>query len=303
MLRSDVAPFNVKPAWEYAERLQRMLYAIGDRYYIQTQIMSEWHNEHHPTGYPYGKWSMYLDTQSLDELAEEYREAYVPDEDSPTHKRAVACLTFLSVRRNEVGRGLAAIIYLRTLYLDRLTWVVALLLLLLLLVIWLVTRDVTGITVLSRPNFLRALWYGQLTIPIDSSYFRYAVAATVAGALGSVLSGFYKLRDQTSGLNNLRSFRSAMWAQPFVGAVVGVVLFLILKSSIIGITIANNTQEWAVYTVYGFVAGFSEPFFLGIVGRVVSAADDKKASNQPEKKPTPAPDPPPPLHSPPHSPP
>lgn len=290
LLRRGGSEFrSIKVAWEYAEALQRILLAVGDRYFIQTQVLGEWQNEHYETRYPYGSWSMYLDRRLLDHLAEQYGDGLAPPEGSAPHRLAVECLTFLSVRRNEVGRSLAANANIRALYLRRLTRILGALLLLTLAVVWLVGHDPKSVVTLNPFEVVRNIWAGRLTFLTQPGSFQFAVVAALAGAVGSALSGFYRLRDQVKGLTALRSFSGALYAQPFVGAVVGLVLFLILRSHVIGLTVlddrggaAGAVEAWAAYAVYGFVAGFSEPFFLGIVGRVVSAADkdDPDAQNQ-----------------------
>ncbi len=96
------------------------------------------------------------------------------------------------------------------------------------------------------------------------------------GALGSTLSGFYRLRDEEGSITALRSFRSAMWAQPFVGAVIRVLLWLLVKSGGVAFGVTNGGMAdnilWANLSIYCFLAGFSEPFFLGVVQRVAGAA-------------------------------
>jgi hypothetical protein len=135
----------------------------------------------------------------------------------------------------------------------------------LLYVIYFISHEVSSIS-LNPLTLLRTL-FGRGII-ITHPDFKYAVLAAATGALGSVMSGFYKLRDKGKYLSDLRSFRSAMLAQPFVGACIGLLLFLILKSHILGVSSAADGGEWAAYSIFGFLGGFSEPFFLGIVESV-----------------------------------
>jgi hypothetical protein len=93
-----------------------------------------------------------------------------------------------------------------------------------------------------------------------------------AGAAGSILGGVLRFRD-LSNLTNIRDLTVGTLAQPFVGGVAALFIFLLLESRIVvlpGIS-ATGPPSWQSLGVYGFVAGFSEPFFLGILGRVASA--------------------------------
>jgi hypothetical protein len=93
-----------------------------------------------------------------------------------------------------------------------------------------------------------------------------------AGAAGSILGGVLRFRD-LSNLTNIRDLTVGTLAQPFVGGVAALFIFLLLESRIVvlpGIS-ATGPPSWQALGVYGFVAGFSEPFFLGILGRVASA--------------------------------
>ncbi len=92
-----------------------------------------------------------------------------------------------------------------------------------------------------------------------------------AGAAGSILGGVLKIRD-LSNLTNIRDLTIGTLAQPFVGGVAAIFIFLLLESHIVvlpGIS-ATGPPSWQALGVYGFVAGFSEPFFLGILRRVAS---------------------------------
>jgi hypothetical protein len=43
---------------------------------------------------------------------------------------------------------------------------------------------------------------------------------------------------------------------------------------------ARQTASWAALALFTFVAGFSEPFFLGLVQRVAVIPDKEPASKQ-----------------------
>jgi hypothetical protein len=95
----------------------------------------------------------------------------------------------------------------------------------------------------------------------------------VAGALGALLSGTLRLRDHISNINDLRAFRPLLAVQPLIGATAGLVSLLVLESKVVQVNWGG--PAWATEGVVAFAAGFSEPFFLGIVGRVASIGDAK----------------------------
>jgi hypothetical protein len=90
--------------------------------------------------------------------------------------------------------------------------------------------------------------------------------AAFAGAVGATLSGTFKLRDQIKTINALREFRPAVVVQPLVGAAAGLFLLLVLDSGAIKLDWGGS--DWATDGAVAFVAGFAEPFFLGVVKRV-----------------------------------
>lgn len=106
--------------------------------------------------------------------------------------------------------------------------------------------------------------------------------AAVAGGLGAALSGTLKLRDQISNINDLRAFGPSVVIQPLIGAAAGLLLLLVLESGLI--KVGWGGSEWATRGVIAFVGGYSEPFFLGIVGRVSSIGEAGPAGAPPPNK-------------------
>lgn len=306
----EVSALSIPASWEYALGLQRLLLTVGDRHYIKAQLESEWKKEI-ATEAPYrGRWSAYFDRKLLEDLIAEYKKAEGVTEDGNAHRQAVEYLTYLSVTRNSIGRSLAMNSNTRTLYLDRLTNVLAGLLLLLLVIIYVASfkDQFVFFGVLQELGKGGQANLGQFRLNPGHPDFRHALLAGALGAMGSLISGFYTLRDKVKYLHDLRSFRAAMWAQPFVGATAGVIVFLAIRSGLIGLTVRGDLDQWPAYGLYGFIAGFSEPFFLGIVSRVASTADKQKpgeGGEAPPVKSPPAPENParpvtsPPLTSPP----
>jgi len=93
------------------------------------------------------------------------------------------------------------------------------------------------------------------------------ILAALAGALGGTVSGAYRLRDQIQNLNEVRAFKPALWVQPLIGAAAGLLLLLALESGLLG----ADASTWERVGLLAFAAGFSEPFFLGVVNRVTTA--------------------------------
>jgi hypothetical protein len=95
--------------------------------------------------------------------------------------------------------------------------------------------------------------------------------AAVAGAVGATLSGTRKLRDHVRTIHALRAFSAAVVVQPLVGATAGLFVLLVLESGLLEIDWGG--PEWAVQGTVAFAAGFSEPFFLGVIGRVAEIGE------------------------------
>ena len=96
----------------------------------------------------------------------------------------------------------------------------------------------------------------------------------VVGALGSVMSGTIRARDKLVRGSDLRAFRSGLLAQVFIGAGSSLVLLLLLTSGILAVA---GTDSLAGKAALGFVAGFSEPFFLKTVERVARMGGDAES--------------------------
>ena len=87
-----------------------------------------------------------------------------------------------------------------------------------------------------------------------------------SGALGSILAAALRLKDQL----DLVSFRAAarlIYIQPLIGATFGLISWLILTAGVVTIG-SGSTTPWATQAAVAFASGFSEPFALGILGRL-----------------------------------
>jgi hypothetical protein len=107
--------------------------------------------------------------------------------------------------------------------------------------------------------------------------FSVLISTLTAGALGATLSGIYKLRDSLTSIRELRSNQAALTIQPLVGAAAAFALFAILRSGLVTIAGFNlDRPDWAQHAILGFLAGFSEPFFLGTVNRLSHLGESRK---------------------------
>jgi hypothetical protein len=91
------------------------------------------------------------------------------------------------------------------------------------------------------------------------------------GALGAVVMGTLRARDRLVRGSDLRTFRAGLLAQVLVGAASAIVVMLVLASGIAHIAGAASLEGKAVV---GFVAGFSEPFFLRTIERVAKLGEE-----------------------------
>jgi hypothetical protein len=113
----------------------------------------------------------------------------------------------------------------------------------------------------------------------ESGIWKNIGLAASAGALGATLSGIFRMRDRLTELDDLRSFWPAMRIQPLIGATAGVFTLLILESGAVKLGNAEGSS-WAANGLFTFIAGFSEPFFLGLIQRIAVVPDKDATLSQ-----------------------
>jgi hypothetical protein len=101
------------------------------------------------------------------------------------------------------------------------------------------------------------------------------LAATWLGALGGALSGTLKLRD-IAELTSFRTVAKYLGIQPLIGGVFGLVSWLILSSGLITV---GSSDSWMTRAVVAFAVGYSEPLFVGILGRVMGLTTPGRGSS------------------------
>jgi hypothetical protein len=103
----------------------------------------------------------------------------------------------------------------------------------------------------------------------DAGVASLIALAAVVGALGATLSGFFRLRDVLQGLGEVRAFGAATAIQSLAGAAFGMLLGIVMDAGVLGIPAPAGGNRAAVFAVFGFIGGFSEPFALGVIDKAV----------------------------------
>lgn len=249
LLRGDVECLSIDGAWELCGALKRINLYLGDASYVGTQLRYELHR---PAGDRHG-WTRLSPAAELRRLVRRYDNETVTGAD---HRRTVNLLNNLYLLRAEAGRNGRARAALKCHYLHCLAPLL------------LVLVAALGVS------------YGST----GASPGRLVVLTAAAGALGSTLSGVFRVRDHLARLDELRNFWPTMRVQPLTGACAGLFVLLALASKTIAIgstSSPSGSLTPAGLALIAFAAGFSEPFFLGIIQRVAGGPD-----SAPEATPT-----------------
>lgn len=106
------------------------------------------------------------------------------------------------------------------------------------------------------------------------------VLVAVAGGLGATVAGAFKLRELLT-MTEFRLLGAGLAVQPFIGAAAATFLLLVLQSELVVLPGTDAPVSWAALGTYGFAAGFSEPFFVGIVRRLAAPASSETAAATP----------------------
>lgn len=253
LLGPEPSELDIDAAWELSGAIRRLNVRFRNREFLASRL--EYELRRSEKAGQWHSWDKHFAMQELEELIKAFKhrtQAVTP----PVVDRAIDRLTFLYLQREEAGRDRRARAALKRHYLSRL-WIVLLLLL---------------------------VGFGlSFNVATNWSIWEAVVLTLCAGALGSAVSGIFKVRDQLVQLDELRSFWPAMRVQPLIGACGGVILLLALQSHAISIgTVSDGQSGWGLLA---FIAGFSEPFFLGIVQHVAVVPDKPAAPAEPATTP------------------
>lgn len=104
-----------------------------------------------------------------------------------------------------------------------------------------------------------------------------AVAAVGAvGAAGGFFSGFVKTRDSSTTLDEYRTSMLKLRLRPLAGAVASIALYIFLGWQVTGVRVVNG----GTFLLVGFLAGFSERYFLKLVQAPLEGSDQPNLQTQ-----------------------
>jgi hypothetical protein len=240
VLDQPVESLTIDSAWELCGQIKAMLPLLANGDYVAAQLDYEARRAKDKS-----RWHGWNQHFGKDELAQ-MRSNYGKRQPSQAlHKHATEKLSFLYSQRTEAGRDRRARAGQKCRYLNALAPVLLAL----------------------QAGLVVAIDY----FAADEVWKAVAVAGT-AGALGAALSGTMRIRDDLRDLDDLRSFWPAVRVQPLVGATAGLVVLLLMESGTLDMG-SGESGHWAGPALLAFAAGFSEPFFLGLVHRVAVIPD------------------------------
>jgi hypothetical protein len=251
LLTRDLRSLSIDSAWDLANELKQELLFLGDVSYVWTQLEYEAQRDKKPN--MWHRWSDHLEPSKLQALLEARSNGPV---DRPVQLDAVRSLKKLYELRADAGIERRTRAEQKRRYLTLLIPILFTLLLALSAAIF----EVGG----------GGMW-------------KMIVLAASAAALGATLSGTLRVRDRLVELDDLRSFWPAMRIQPLIGATAGLFTLLVLESHAVKLADDAEPTPWAAWALFTFVAGFSEPFFLGLVRRVAVVPDKDPTRSSPER--------------------
>ena len=220
------------------------------RDYLRARLDEEQHREQ--LGASTLRWSDLLDPDDLSGLRDALAEPDTGGLDADTThamRRAVELLATLYQARNHAEREQRAHDRVRD---ARLQWVTRWLLLLLVPAAALLVLAFSPAVTASRAGWL-------------SDGVRVALVLVVGG-LGSALSGTRRLLGEVLLRGELDRFQAAFRAQVLVGGALGLVALLLYEvGSLPSFQVIRGSPDVVPVTLYAFLAGFSEPFVLGVV--------------------------------------
>ena len=114
---------------------------------------------------------------------------------------------------------------------------------------------------------------------IGPPWLTQLIAAAAVGALGAAggfFSGLINTRDSSTTLGEYRTSMLKLALKPLVGAVASVTLYIFLDWQVTGVRIVNG----GTFLLVGFLAGFSERYFLKVVQAPSEDNDQQKMQRQ-----------------------
>lgn len=247
LLRRDPAHLRLDGAWHLVESLQLAIVTLSDRESVQVMLENEaalemregaWEEPWPYSGWGRVRWRDAFEPKDLPVLTE-----YLDHDPEGGTQRAVERLAFLHAMRAENGRKRRTMLMLRA-------------------------RFVVGYTVLLSALVVAFLWAAIQASGSEALSAPWVIALTaIAGAVGSIVSGVLRLRTLIR-TTEFRLLGPGLVAQPLVGAAAALFLLLLMESGLVGLPRTQGEGAWAAAAAYGFLAGFLEPFLLGVVRRI-----------------------------------
>jgi hypothetical protein len=239
----DPAQLSSDSAWELADSLELELVSLADDAYLYVLLKALSNSDSNNAS----SWAKRLPDAYLDELQGKYKNGKFSEQGNS--------------ERDSSGefRHDRAKIRLRGSILFRVAFILSLLLILL--------------------SFFYIAAEGP---PRPSKEISLVFLALFSGAAGSVLSRAIKIAKQPLhadtgnelgepplGIRALTSDWKVFLVQPIIGATAALILFFIVQEGLLTGILADS-QHWdpAGYGVVCFLAGFSEPFFIGVLDTV-----------------------------------
>jgi hypothetical protein len=246
------AQLSSDSAWELADSFELELVRLGDDAYLYVLLK----DLSKPDSNSANGWIKHLPDNYLRTLQNSYQNGKFSGDSRRQVKRSVQ---YLYRTRNAEFRRDRAKIRLRGSYLFRMVFILTLLL-----------------------GLLSYFYISAEGPPRPSKEISLVFLALFSGAAGSVLSRAIKIAKQPLhadtgneigepplGIRALTSDWKVFLAQPIIGATAALILFFIVQEGLLtGILAASQQWDPAGYAVVCFLAGFSEPFFIGVLDTV-----------------------------------
>lgn len=247
------AEISSNNAWELADLFEVELIRLGDDPYLYTLLRAKL--EVYGTDAHKGEYSTY---EYLKKLNYRYHEGKF---DNDIRLEVRSFLEYLQHNTISEYRRDRAKAQLRGIYLGRMALILTVLL----------------------------FFFGYFYLTANQSPRNMLFLVAFAGAVGSVLSRAYRLGKQPLhaetgikteepplGIRALISEWKVFVAQPVIGAAAALIFYLVFSSGMLRIGSAGELIP-ANYALIAFLAGFSEPFFTGIIEKVESIVGESRS--------------------------
>lgn len=132
-----------------------------------------------------------------------------------------------------------------------------------------------AVLLLSTATLLGSVEAFGRSVPPSVAWVEFVTfgAAMLVGAVGGTLGLMFRFRNAHGRIRDLLAERDLRLVQPLIGAAMALAVVLVIKSGLTTIDgFVADGRGLAPLAALGFLAGFSEPFFFGIMDRLARAA-------------------------------